>query len=253
MSTTRKTRGVIAILGAALVLSLGANVALVRANNGYYRQISDVRLDPPGLETYAADRAKPAPNDRPVLAIFGDSRAAMWSAPVSALPEYTIVDVGVGNQTTAQLLLRFDADVPRLHPSVIVFEGGVNDLKTISEFPERRAEIVARCKANLAKLVTKCRETGAFVVLTTIFAIGDIPLWRKPFWSNDVDDVVREVNTFVRTLAGEKVVIFDADPILDRADGKIQKPFQFDFLHVSPEGYAALNERLAPLVKAFPR
>jgi lysophospholipase L1-like esterase len=246
-------RGVIAVLGAALVVSLGANVALVRANNGYYRQVSDVRLDPPGLEVYASKRAEPPPSDRPVLAIFGDSRALMWSAPTTVLPEYAIVDVGVGNQTTAQLLLRFDADVPRLHPSVIVLEGGVNDLKTISEFPERRAKIVADCKANLVKLVAKSRETGATVVLTTIFAIGDIPLWRKPFWSNDVDDVVREVNAFVRTLKGDKVVVFDADPILDREDGKIQKPYQFDFLHVSPAGYDALNERLAPLVKALPR
>ena len=239
-----------AVLALALAASLAGNAFLVRANNEYYRQANDVRLDPPGLRTYAAERAAPPPgNDRPVLAIFGDSRALMWTPPSAELPEYTIRDVGIGNQTTAQILLRFDADVPRLHPSVIVLQAGVNDLKTVGEFPKRRAEIIAQCKTNLAAIVAKCRETGATVVVSTIFAIGDIPIWRKPFWSDDVDVAVREVNVFVRSLASDKVIILDADPLLDRADGKIQTPYQFDFLHISPAGYAVLNAKLGPIVK----
>src|SRR4051812_12555510 len=119
--------------GVAIVASVAANILLVRSSQRYFEQANDVRLDPAGLAFYAAERAaSPVATDRKVVAFFGDSRAVMWSPPT--LPGYEIKNVGVGNQTSAQVLLRFDADVPRLRPSVVVLEVGVNDLKTIADF-----------------------------------------------------------------------------------------------------------------------
>ena len=88
------------------------------------------RLDPAGLEVHAADRARPPADGRPVLVLFGDSRAAMWPPP-AGLPEYAVENRGVGYQTTAQIALRIDADVAPLHPAVVVLEAGVNDLKRL--------------------------------------------------------------------------------------------------------------------------
>jgi lysophospholipase L1-like esterase len=182
-----------------------------------------------------------------LLAFFGDSRALMWGTP--SLDGYDVRNVGVGFQTTAQLLLRFDADVPRLKPAMIVLEGGVNDLKAIALFPERRDEIVRDCKKNLTTLVERSRATGAKVVLTSIFAIGDVPFYRKSIWSDDVAPAVVEVNAHLKSLASADVTYFDADPVLDDARGKVRPDFQLDFLHVNPAAYGALNEKLAPLVK----
>jgi len=240
--------------GLALVLaaSLAANAYLVRASNGYYRAAQAVRLDPAGLKAYAAERAGQAARGKPALVVFGDSRALMWSEPTAAT-EYRIVNRGIANQTTAQILLRTDEDVAPLHPSVVVLEAGVNDLKNIAEFPERRGEIVADCEANLKRIVELCRQTGATVVLVSIFRIGDLTLWRRPFWSNDVDAAVGDVNDFLRGLAGDGIVLFNADPVLDDARGKVRPEYQMDFLHLVPSGYAALNERLIPLVRALPR
>jgi lysophospholipase L1-like esterase len=237
----------------AVVVSVAAAVAFALTSIEYYRQSNDVRLDPAGLRVYADERAAPPPpSDRPVLLFYGDSRALMWTAP-SSLPDWTIVDRGVGHQTTAQILLRFDADVPRLHPAVIVLEAGVNDLKAIASFPERRAEIIATCEENLARLVARSRDLGATVILITVFAIGDVSLVRRPMWSDDVAVAVREVNVRVRKMAADKVVVFDADPVLDDARDKIRPPFQYDFIHISPAGYAALNEKLVPIVRGLPR
>jgi lysophospholipase L1-like esterase len=246
---TRGRRILLASLAIALGASLGANAYLVHRSNAYFRATTEVRLDPGGLRTWATERADPpppAPPTRRVLVFFGDSRALMWGVP--AVDDLVVVNRGVGNQTTAQVLLRFDADVATLHPAVVVLEAGVNDLKSISELPERRAEIVADCEANLRVLVARCRGVGAAVVLTSVFAIGDVPVWRRPFWSDDVDAAVREVNTFLRTLAGDRVVFFDADPVLDDARGKIQPAYQYDFLHLDPQGYRALDTKLVPLV-----
>jgi lysophospholipase L1-like esterase len=136
---------------------------------------------------------------------------------------------------------------------VVVVEGGVNDLKTIAEFPPRRAEIVADCKANLATIVDRARRLGAEVVLVTVFDIGHVPVWRRPFWSDEVEVAVREVNAFLPQLAGDKVVLFDANAALEAEPGTIRPEFQLDHLHLTQAAYATLNERLVPLVASLPR
>jgi lysophospholipase L1-like esterase len=233
-----------------LLASVGANVALTLAARAYFAAAGAVRLDPAGLQVYAADRARPR-GEQPLVVLFGDSRALMWTNP--AVPSgYRVVNRGIGRQTTAQMLLRFDADVAPLRPNVVVFEGGVNDLKEIADFPEKRAEIVADCEAHIARIVDQCRGLGATVILTTVFDIGDVALWRRPFWSADVEAAVREVNAFLPRLAGERVVLFDAGPVLGDGRGAVKREYQVDHLHLLPAGYAALNQRLTPLIAGLP-
>jgi lysophospholipase L1-like esterase len=240
-----------ALLLVLLIASLGLNAYLVRAALDYFEAAIAIRLDPVGLKMYAADRARP-PRDGPLAVFFGDSRAVMWPAPTAATG-YTIVNRGIGNQTTAQLLLRLDADVIDLHPAVVVFEGGVNDLKVLAQFPERRAQIVADCKANLERIVERCRQSGAAVVLLTVFDLGDVPWWRRPFWSSEVAAAINEVNAFLPRLAGQKVVLFDANQVLADERGKIRAAYQIDHLHLSATGYAALTEKVVPVLSALPR
>jgi lysophospholipase L1-like esterase len=237
-------------LSAALVASLCANVYLVDAAYEYFKTTTSVRLDPVGLKVYAPDRATPAAGG-PLIVFFGDSRAVMWPEPATPTG-YRILNHGVGKQTTAQILMRVDEDVVRFHPTVVVLEAGVNDLNAIAEFPEHRAEIVADCEANLERIVHRCRQAMATVILVTIFDMGDVPLWRRPFWSKDVAGAVREVNAYLPKLAGERVIVFDVAPALDDNTGTIQKPYQLDYLHLSAAGYSALNRRLIPLLSALP-
>jgi lysophospholipase L1-like esterase len=241
-------RAGLAALTVALGASLLANALLLRAALDFVNEATAIRLDPAGLKVHAGD---PVPADpRPVLVVFGDSRAAMWEAP-SPVP-FRVVNRGVGYQTTAQIRMRFDADVAPLHPAVVVLEAGVNDLKSIAQFPERRAEIVAECEANLRRIVDDCRKAGATVVIVTVFGIGDVALWRRPFWSDDVRSAVREVNAFLAGLAGDRVVLFDANPVLDDDHGAIRTAYQIDYLHLTHAGYEALNHALVPLVQSLP-
>jgi lysophospholipase L1-like esterase len=241
---SRRSLGLAALV-VALVASLAANVVLVVLSRTYFAATSAVRLDPAGLKIYSADRARP-PGDGRLLVFFGDSRALMWSQP--SVPGYRVVNRGIGNQTTVQILMRLDDDLASLRPAVVVLEAGVNDLKAIPELPERRAEIVADCEANLHRIVDRCRQTGATVVLTTVFGIGDVSLWRRPFWSGDVAAAVREVNAYLQRLAGDRVVLFDADAVLDDGPAHVRSAYQMDYLHLAPAGYAALNEKLLPLL-----
>jgi lysophospholipase L1-like esterase len=241
----------LAVTVVLLVASLGLNVFLTYSALGYFQSAIGMRLDPAGLKTYAADRAKPAPSG-PTLVFFGDSRAYMWPDP--PVPTgYRIVNHGIGNQTTAQILLRLEDDVVRLHPSVVVLEAGVNDLKTIADFPERRGEIVADCEANLAHIVDRCRQTGAKVVLVNIFGIGKVSIWKRPFWSSDVSNAIREVNAFLAGLRGPDTILFDAHTTLEDAHDEVNPAYQMDYLHLSTAGYGALNEKLVPVLASLPK
>jgi len=238
-------------LALALVVSLGANLVLVRVALQYFKTATLVRLDPVGLRVYAGDRAA-LPAGGPLVVFFGDSRAAMWPEPATPTG-YRILNHGIGYQTTAQILMRVDEDVASFHPTVVVLEAGVNDLKAIAEFPDQEGRIIAECEANIERIVDRCRRAGATVVLVTIFDIGDLSLWRRPFWSNEVVGAVREINAYLPRLAGDHVVLFDTAPILDDVKGTIQGAYQLDYLHLSAAGYAALNQRLLPLLSALPK
>jgi lysophospholipase L1-like esterase len=245
--------GTVAITLTLLLLaaSLGINVYLVEVARGYFAKAESLRLDPAGLSVYATERAKAAPT-HPLVVLFGDSRAYMWTEP--AMPAgFRVVNRGIGFQTTAQMLLRFDADVAALRPDVIVLEAGVNDLKAIADFPAQRDEIVDHCEGNLARIVGLGRQTGARIVIVTVFDIGDVSVWRRPFWTDDVEAAVREVNAFLPTLAADRVVVFDSRPILDDDRGRVRRPYQLDHLHLTRAGYDALNQRLAPFLSALPK
>jgi lysophospholipase L1-like esterase len=242
---TRRWRAAFVVAVLLLGVSLVGNLLLVRAAFEYFKTNSAVRLDPLGLKVYASERAHP-PAGHPLLVFFGDSRALMWGRPAAA--GYAVVNRGIGFQTTAQVLARVDRDVVDLHPDVVVLEAGVNDLKAIADFPERRAEIVADCEANIRRIVDACRHAGATVVLTSVFELGDVSLWKRPFWSNDVAAAVNEVNAYLPTLASDGVLVYDANVALDDGHGHVRRPYQFDYLHLSPEGYAALTPGLLSLL-----
>jgi lysophospholipase L1-like esterase len=239
----RIAAGALAVL---LAVSVVGNFVLVEKAQSYFRDMLAIRLDPAGLKTYAADRAKPLAGG-PLLVFFGDSRAYMWPEPQEPTG-FRIVNHGIGYQTTEQILLRVNEDAVSLHPSAVVLEAGVNDLKTIAEMPDQRAQIVADCEANLSRIVDRLSSSGATVVLVSIFEIGDVSLMKRPFWSEDVSAAVREVNAFLATLAGPKVVLFDANKVLDDGHGHVLRDYQMDYLHLVPAGYSALNAKLVPIL-----
>lgn len=126
----------------AAIASLILNRLLYREADVYYREVAMVRLDPYGLKQpiFPADAGSADPS-APVVEFFGDSRALDW--PALPLTNMRFVNRGIWGQTTEQIRGRFDAHVIALHPSVLVLQAGVNDLKAIAIFPDRRDEIVA--------------------------------------------------------------------------------------------------------------
>ena len=84
---------------------------------------------------------------------------------------------------------------------------------------------MTNCEGNIRRIVDRSLDLGATIILTTIFPIGEIPVERRPFWSDEVEQSINEVNTFIRSLASEKVIILDAYSVLHGAKGKIKPEY----------------------------
>jgi lysophospholipase L1-like esterase len=109
-------------------------------------------------------------------------------------------------------------------------------------------EIMENCEANIRVIVNQSLDIGATVVLTTIFPAGTVPIERRYLWSDDNPAAIDEVNDYIRTLAGENIIILDAFSILADSDGVMRPGFSVDTLHINAAGYNALNSELSQLL-----
>lgn len=245
MNSQRALIIVIALLVTALAVSLSGNYLLFIQGEQYYHQLNLTRLDPLGIGAYPPQVYEDSEKLRVVF--FGDSRAYQWPAP-AGLERFEFINRGIGSQTSTQVVERFDDHVLPLQPDVVLLQMGINDLKTSPLFPELKSWIIATCKENIERTVREIQEQGGTVILTTIFPLGQLPVERRLLWSDDVDGAIGEVNEFIISLEGERVIIFDTGQVLAGENGLVRNEYSRDFLHLNERGYEALNEALANLL-----
>jgi lysophospholipase L1-like esterase len=232
----------------ALVVSLTFNAILFLQARSYYLQLNTTNLDPLGLSAFSADSQ---PNSIPTtstttVVFFGDSRAEMWPIP-RQLKGFSFINRGINTQTSVQVLGRFDQHVLPLHPRIILIQVGINDLKTIPLFPHRKDTIIRNCKANIQQIVARSVNSGATVILTTIFPIGPVPLTRQLFWSPDIAQAVLEVNAYLYSLKAKNILILDAYSLLAEK-GQVKSNYVRDTLHLNERGYKVLNQELTKIL-----
>ena len=235
----------------ALTVSLVLNVLLFLQARHYYLLLNKTNLDPLGLRAFSTDSLLdnvPATSKTTVV-FFGDSRAAMWSAP-TPLKGFSFVNRGISNQTSGQILGRYDQHIVPLRPNIIIVQVGINDLKTIPLFPEQKAAIISDCKSNIQQIVRRSVNSGATVILTTIFPIGPVPLARQPFWSPEIAQAVSDVNTYLYSLKAKNVVILDTYSLLEQK-GQVRSNYVFDTLHINEKGYTVLNQELTKVLSTW--
>ncbi|MGQ9926990.1 MAG: SGNH/GDSL hydrolase family protein [Chloroflexaceae bacterium] len=237
------------ILVALLLASLALNGYLFQQERMYHRMFNSTLLDPLGLAAFADEAPPPRRPGQRVVVFFGDSRAASWPAP-QVPEEMIIVNRGIGGQTTSQVAWRFAPHVAPLRPDTLIVQVGINDLKTLPVFPEYRETIIRNCKANLQTIVDLALEAGVReVILTTVFFPGPLPIEKRFLWGDVVTEAVKEVNTHLQSLAGDRVVLFDSARILSEGSGSTLARYSSDYLHLNADRYAMLNRELAPMLR----
>jgi lysophospholipase L1-like esterase len=177
------------------------------------------------------------------IVFFGDSRADWWHVPV--LPGFQCIAAGVPGASAPYLARRFHAMVAPLRPDIVVVQMGVNDLAGLHPGSREVETVVAATRDAIVAVLRSARNLGAHVVVTTVF-----PLARGYLPDQVVQEAIKAVNAGLPSLAGEGVQVFDSAAVLAGANGYVLPAYADDELHLSPAGYAALNEALVPMLDA---
>jgi acyl-CoA thioesterase-1 len=191
--------------------------------------------------------APAAPGETRVV-FFGDSITDHWSRAQYGgfFPGKPYINRGIGGQTTAQMLIRFRADVLSLQPRAVVILAGTNDLAG-NAGPITPDQLMN----NLTTMAELAKLHGIAVVLASILPVSDDkvdaggqPLVRS---ENKPVSLLRELNQRITAYASANGHVFlDYFTPMATATGTLKPELNDDGLHPNKAGY----EVMAPLAEA---
>ena len=142
---------------------------------------------------------------------------------------------GISGQTSAQMLVRFTADVVSLHPKVVVIMAGTNDVahNTFWAEPSKVVDnIVAMC--NLA------RANGIVPVISSIPPCGSFS-WR-PEIKNAAQTIVNINNSLKAYAEVNGIVYVDYHSALADEKNALPKKLSKDGCHPNPDTYFIMEK-----------
>lgn len=178
------------------------------------------------------------PTDHRVI-YFGDSLTELWGAGIPGLQTDDTINRGISGQTTAQMLVRFKADVLNLKPRVVHLLMGTNDIAG-----NTGATTLKRIEDAISSMAEQARAGGAKVVIGSILPMK-VVTWRKEI-QNPVASI-RELNRWLADYAKrEDFVYVDYFSALDDGTGGFKAALTVDGVHPNKAGY----DVMAPLASA---
>jgi lysophospholipase L1-like esterase len=194
------------------------------ANLNYYRKANTLLENPADNE------------DR--IVFMGNSITEFWK---NVHPDFFVgksyVNRGIGGQTTSQMLLRFRADVINLHPKVVVFLGGTNDIAG-----NTGNVTLDMIEDNIFSMIELARTNDIRVVLCSVLPVFDYP------WSpgKEPAEKIIELNKALRFYAETHDITFVDfhSPMKDERNG-LRLELGEDGVHPNVSGYLIME----PLVE----
>lgn len=160
-----------------------------------------------------------------------ESQYAYWMT--RRHPEWNVLNRGVRGQRTDQIRKRFEYDVLRFNPDILILLGGVNDLH--QGYP---AEHV---KENLEAMYRKAKEAGIRVVACTILPYN--------LATPEIRRRILEVNEWIRHYSREHGLNFcDTYAAVHDPENPGKLPDSPDEIHPGVEGYRRMGELLARVI-----
>lgn len=197
-------------------------------------------MDWGGLLHYGSDNTelrKPPPGVKRVV-FFGDDITEHWGEGKSPFfPGKAYLNRGISRQTTGQMLIRFRQDVIDMQPSVVVIQGGSNDLARFAG-PATEGMIAD----NFMTMAELAKAHGIKVVLASVTPVCDC--FRK-LTDLRVPGRIIGLNSWIKGYA-EKTGLVYLNYYAALADGRAMKQaLTLDGLVPNDAGY----ETIAPLAE----
>lgn len=187
-----------------------------------------------GLCRYRRDNEAQLASGRQTRAVFfGDSITENWVPGDPSLFGPDVVGRGIGGQTSAQMLVRFHADVIELKPQVVQIMAGSNDIAG-NRGPTSERDY----RNNIMAMVELAKAHRIRVVLASI------PPASRFFWRPEVAPapLIARLNVWLRDYArSEGLVFLDYHAVLAGPDGGMRAGLAIDGVHPNRDGYAAMR------------
>lgn len=195
--------------------------------------------DWPQLERYRGENAAlPSPRKGDGRVIFmGDSITDIWRGR-DFFPGRHYINRGISGQTTAQMLIRFRADVIALKPRVVVILAGTNDIAD-----NTGSYSLQMIEDNLTSMAELARVNGIKVVLASITPVNDDYF---PLTTGRPPQKIHALNDWIKGYARRQHFVYldYYDALLGPHD-MLKRDFSGDGIHPNPAGYAVM----APLAQ----
>ena len=178
------------------------------------------------------------PSFKPDVVFIGASNIEHWDLK-HYFPEFKVVNRGIGEQISAQMLLRFYQDVVRLKPKVVVITAGSNDIKNRVPM-EFTLEYIER-------MVRIARDNDIKVILTTVTPVNNT---QEGMLKLRPPEVIKELNNQIKNLAEKlRVRVCDFWYLLADHNGLMPYEYSYDGVHLNKKGYKILAEELNTILK----
>ena len=192
------------------------------------------------LNRYAAANAELPAAEGPRVVLYGDSITDGWA---SQRPEFFastgFIGRGISGEETAQMLLRFRADVIDIGASTMVLLAGINDIaENLGDEYNEDATF-----SNIQSMVELCWMNGIRPVLCSL-----LPSYRF-FWRPEAKDPLRKLeslNARIKEYCERHGITYvDYHAALVGPDGhRIRTEFAEDTVHPNVAGYEIMEDLL---------
>lgn len=182
-----------------------------------------------------------------VGALFiGNSITDDW---VKLSPEFfdsnNIVGRGISGQSSAEILVRFQADVINLAPKVVVINLGINDIARVNGYISKENIVL-----NLKSMCQLALFNDIIPILTTTLPSNNV--WGWPTADYTPAEDIAQLNDLIKELACSLNVEFvDYYTQLADKNGGVIDGLSYDGTHPTIEGYVEMEKIIIKLINKY--
>ena len=197
-----------------------------------------------GFNRYQADNDSIIDSGNyPEVVFMGNSITELWAYyHPDFFSSHHFCGRGIGGQVSSQMLVRFTADVIRLHPKAVVIMAGTNDVAHNDYWvaPDKVVEnVIAMC--NLAK------ANGIVPIISSIPPCSRF-VWREEL--ENVGQTIVDINKCLRSYAEANGIVYvDYHSALADEDLGFQKPLSDDGCHPNPDTYFTMENLVLEAIR----
>ncbi|MDH6533430.1 acylhydrolase [Parabacteroides sp. 52] len=168
-----------------------------------------------------------------------------WPADSMFFIKNDYIDRGIGGQTTAEMLVRFRADVIQLKPQAVVILAGTNDIAQNIGYISQE-----NIFGNIVSMAELAKANNIHVILCSILPVYDYP-WRKGL---EPANKIIQLNGWLKEYAAQNGLSYvDYHSALKDERNGLPEKYARDGVHPNLEAYkimeALVQEALVKVIK----